>query len=124
MLHKPDEAEQFLREGLRANPGSCEILFELGRIYAENRHDPVRARNLWEAALRQWDRVEAKKPKPNEFALGAILTQLYHLEATERNYRQALAYLVRLKPYSPNPAAVQQLIDGVQAKLRGGSPDR
>ena len=30
-LDKPNEAEQFLREGLRANPGHPEMLFELGR---------------------------------------------------------------------------------------------
>src|SRR6266566_2113020 len=29
-LNKPAEAEQFLRDGLQANPGSYEILFELG----------------------------------------------------------------------------------------------
>ena len=32
-LGHPDEAESFLREGLRANPDSFAILFELGRIY-------------------------------------------------------------------------------------------
>lgn len=43
------EAEQFLREGLRANPGSAEIIFELGRCRADAK-DPERARNLWELA--------------------------------------------------------------------------
>src|SRR5881396_535053 len=59
-LNKVNEAEQFLREGLQANPGDCEILFELGRIYFENRHDPVRARNLWELAARNWREREAR----------------------------------------------------------------
>src|SRR6266705_3065570 len=35
-LGKVTDAEQFLREGLRANPNSYDILFELGRLYHEN----------------------------------------------------------------------------------------
>src|SRR5688572_31781294 len=35
-LGKFDEAERFLREGLRANPGNYEILYELGRIAYEH----------------------------------------------------------------------------------------
>src|SRR5262245_14288817 len=35
-LGKVTEAEQFLREGLRANPDSYEILYELGRLYYES----------------------------------------------------------------------------------------
>src|SRR5437588_6094472 len=53
-LGKPKEAEEFLREGLRANPNSYEILFALGRLYHENYHDAVRASNVWELALRRW----------------------------------------------------------------------
>ena len=34
-MHKDKQAEQVLREGLRNNPRSCEILFELGRLYDE-----------------------------------------------------------------------------------------
>src|SRR6185436_2706832 len=47
-LGKIDEAEQFLRTGLQANPGNYEILFELGRIYYANRKQTARARNVWE----------------------------------------------------------------------------
>src|ERR1700733_7396566 len=36
-MNKTDEAEQVLREGLRNNPDSCELLFELGRLYHESR---------------------------------------------------------------------------------------
>ena len=41
-LGKVDEAEQFLREGLRSNPDSFEIYYELGRIYDEERKQPGR----------------------------------------------------------------------------------
>ena len=50
-LDQPREAESFLREGLRANPGNYEILFGLGRIYYDNYHDNNRARNVWQLAL-------------------------------------------------------------------------
>jgi len=38
-LGKVDEAERFLREGMRANPRHPAILFELGQVYFHNRHD-------------------------------------------------------------------------------------
>ena len=50
-MHKVNEAEQFLREGLRANPGNASILYELGQLYFESRNDPDQARNLYLAAL-------------------------------------------------------------------------
>ena len=53
-LNQPREAEAFLREGLRNNPDSYEILFELGRLYDENYHDPDRARDVWQLALHGW----------------------------------------------------------------------
>src|ERR1039458_4441227 len=53
-LNRPREAEAFLREGLRNNPNSYEILFELGQLYDENDHDTDRARDVWQLALRRW----------------------------------------------------------------------
>ena len=41
-LNKPAEAEQFLRQGLRANPDSYEILLELGQRLFLQPHEPVR----------------------------------------------------------------------------------
>ena len=60
-LGKVKEAEDFLREGLRNNPDSYEILFELGRLYYENNHDPARARNVWELGLRKWSRAGGRR---------------------------------------------------------------
>ncbi len=46
-LNQVSEAEQVLREGLRHNPDNAQLLFELGRIYFENYHNPVqRAKHL------------------------------------------------------------------------------
>jgi ABC-type transport system involved in multi-copper enzyme maturation permease subunit len=38
-MHRVEEAEQFLRDGLRANPHSYEILYELGRLAFDSRGD-------------------------------------------------------------------------------------
>src|SRR5437588_5679833 len=51
-LNKPDDAEKFLREGLRNNPNSYELLFELGRLDYDTYHNAARARNVWQAAWR------------------------------------------------------------------------
>ena len=110
-LGKVDEAEQFLRDGLRANPNNPELLYELGRLCFENRKDFTRARNLWVAALRRWREVEAAKDKPNEFLLEEILGSLARLEAQQGRIPQAIDYLQQLKDASPNPGAIQKQID-------------
>src|SRR5207247_538400 len=82
-MKRYDEAVQFLRDGLRANPSSYEILLELGRVYAEGRKDSTTARNIWELALRRWNEQEPQKPKPNNFMLLQICTELARLELEE-----------------------------------------
>lgn len=115
-MNKPKEAEEFLREGLKANPGSYAILFELGRIYYESYKDSERARNVWELALRRWDEKESQKKDPDTFLLLQITWHLALLEEQAGATEKALGYLERAKTVSPNPEAVQQRID----ELRGG----
>jgi tetratricopeptide (TPR) repeat protein len=110
-LGKVDEAEQFLREGLRENPRNCELLYELGQIYAENKNDPDRARNLWEAALRQWCAVEAPKTEPDKFIYAKLVSRLAVLEEKTGRYERALAYMRLWKACAPNPAAIQKQMD-------------
>src|SRR5687767_7395127 len=57
-LGKIDEAERFLREGLRSNPRDFQILYELGRIANEHRKDVVRARNLWVLSLENFRKAD------------------------------------------------------------------
>ncbi|MEY2409142.1 MAG: hypothetical protein QOF48_1812 [Verrucomicrobiota bacterium] len=116
-LNKPDEAERFLREGLQANPGNPELLFELGRVHLESRQDPGRARNIWEMALRQWNEREAVLPNPNIFLRAQILGQLAVLEEKQTNFQRAIEYLTLLKAVSPNKDAIQKWIDDVASKL-------
>lgn len=110
-LHKVDEAEQFLRMGLRNNPGDYELLFELGRIYNEDRNDPTRARNVWELGLQNWRRRETGKLEPNIFLGAQLLGQLTMLEEKQGHYARALEHLTALKAISPHKEAIQRWID-------------
>jgi tetratricopeptide (TPR) repeat protein len=117
-MGRVNEAEQFLREGLRANPDSYEILFELGRLYAENRHEAERARNIWELALRRWQQREGRKPNPDTFGLEQIVGHLAQVEEQMEHWAQAIAYLEKLKSISPLPGDIQKQIDALKAKAK------
>ena len=120
-LGRVDDAEQFLREGLRANPGDPEILFELGRIYYESRQEPVRARNVWEIALKRWGEREAGKPEPNTLVYGGILNNLANVEREQNDYPKAIHYYKLLKQVSPNQEKIQ---DWIQYLETNGPPLR
>jgi len=116
-LGKPDEAEAFLREGLRANPDSYEILFELGQLCYENHHDTSRARNLWELALRHWQEQDAAKKNPDIFFYQEIVINLANLEEQAGNLAAALRYRELEVKISPTPEVVQKEIDGLRRQL-------
>ena len=113
-LGKVDEAEQFLRDGLRANPGSHEILFELGRIYYESRKDVARARNMLELSFKNWRETELKKAEPDLLLGAQVLNLLALLEREEKNYPRALQHYLALREFTPNKAAIQEWIDYLQ----------
>jgi tetratricopeptide (TPR) repeat protein len=117
-LGKVKEAEDFLREGLEANPSSYELLLELGRLYYESRHDAVRARNLWTAALRHWMEQEANKPEPDLAALGQITVRLARLEESEGHYAKAIELLEITLAHkaSPHPEALREQIQALRLK--------
>ena len=119
-LGRVKEAEHFLREGLLSNPDSYDILFELGRLYDENNHDAVRARKIWELALRRWSEQEAAGKKPELLKLGQIADFLAHLEEKEGNLTRAIELLELAKKASPNPQALQKQIEELRQKL--GAP--
>lgn len=116
-LGKVDEAEQFLREGLRANPSSYEILFELGRLYKENRHNPTLARNLWELAMRRWYEQDDAGNEPDIDTFEKIVANLAQLEEDQGNLREALSYKEIEVAVSPVPETIQQQIDELKQKL-------
>lgn len=114
-LQQVDEAEQFLRQGLRQNPGDCEILFELGRIASEDRKDVSRARNIWELALKNWNQLEPARQEEKVMLRGQILGRLAKLEEGAGNRTRAIEHLTVLKGASPNPQAIQNWIDELKA---------
>jgi tetratricopeptide (TPR) repeat protein len=118
-LHKNDEAEQFLREGLRQNPQSYEIMFELGRGYFDKR-DYDRARNVLEMALQRWREQENPKPveQQNRFAAEQIVNYLARVEHRAGNLERAISWLELLKKVSPNPDQIDRRI----AEVRAGKP--
>lgn len=116
-LGKVKEAEQFLRDGLRANPESEEILFELGRLLYESHHDTARARNVWELAIRKWQANQTGKPEPDKILLERILANLAHLEENDGRLAKALEYLRQLKVLSPHPEAIEKQIQDLQRQL-------
>jgi tetratricopeptide (TPR) repeat protein len=116
-LGKPAEAERFLREGLRANPDSYEILFSLGRIYYDNNQDAGRARNVWELAVRRWNEQQQANKKPDKLVLEEIVMNLARLEENEKHYAQAIAYLEAARQLSPAPQAIQKQIDDLRQRL-------
>ena len=115
-LNKLDEAEQFLREGLRYNPNSYEILFALGSMYKDNFHDNNRARNVWELALKRWEQVEGPKKNPDKLGCDEITVNLGRLEEEEGNIQKAIEYLERARELSPAPEVLQKQIDELRKK--------
>lgn len=115
-LGKEKEAEEFLREGLRNNPDSYEILFELGRFYRDCQHDVKRVRNLWEQALRKWEEQESGKAKPDHVRLAQIAVNLGRLEEEAGRFARAIELLEAAKKHSPHPDALQQQIDEIRQK--------
>lgn len=113
---KPAEAEAFLRDGLRHNPHSVELNFELGRC-AYDRKDYIIARNLFELSLREWDEQEAQKPaeQQNRFLAEQVANYLACLEARAGNREKAVAWLQRVRSYSPFPTQVDHRIEEAKA---------
>jgi tetratricopeptide (TPR) repeat protein len=116
-IGRTDEAIRFLRQGLRENPNSYEILFELGRLYEKHRNEHVQARNVWELGLRKWREQEQAKSQPDWHFFEKFTAHLARLEEKEGNLRAALSYLEMLRPHTPEPRVIQQQIDELKLKL-------
>ncbi len=120
-LNKVAEAEEFLRDGLRNNPDSYEILFELGRLERENHHDNDRARNLWEIALRRWHQQQDKEENPDNFIFEQITVNLARLEEETGHFDRAITYLGDAAKVSPAPDALREQIKELKQKQASGN---
>jgi hypothetical protein len=115
-LGKVKEAEQFLREGMRANPGNPDLLFELGRIYRENHADPARARNLWELALAKWREKDTGQLRTDLLLYRQLLGNLAKLEEERKNYPRAIEHLQALEKVVSDAAPIRKWIDEMRQK--------
>jgi tetratricopeptide (TPR) repeat protein len=115
-MGKAAEAEEFLREGLRANPGNPALLFELGRIYQQDRKDMPHARNLWELGVTNLDAQKAPRTEQDDFMLFQLTLQLARLEEAQGDYTAALRWLERVKTVSPNPEEIGKQIQELDQK--------
>jgi tetratricopeptide (TPR) repeat protein len=116
-LDQPREAEAFLREGLRNNPGNYEILFGLGRVYYDYYHDAGRARNVWQLALSCFLKQDSALQKENKIGFDELTVNLANLERNAGNYEDAIRWFQAAQKVSPNPDALQQQIDELKAKM-------
>ena len=116
-LKQPQEAEAFLHEGLRNNPGNYEILFGLGRLYYQNYHDIDRARNVWQLALNCWMKQDATLQKENKLGFEEITVNLANLEREAGNCQDAINWFQAAQKVSPAPDVLQQQIDEIKVKM-------
>ena len=121
-LNRPDQAEAFLREGLRNNPDSAEILFELGRVYHDGLHDRDRARNVWQLGVKKFFLRTADQQKEDKLLFEELVANLGYLEEEAGNYADAVNWLRAAQKVSPAPEALQKQIDRVQQKISAKSP--
>jgi tetratricopeptide (TPR) repeat protein len=98
-LNRYDEAEAFLRDGLRANPDSHEILLEL--------------------ALKKWREQDKAGLKPDPNVQDEILGELVRYDEQSGDLHQLLADLEDLARVAPNKGSVEQYIEQVKARLNG-----
>ena len=131
-LGKSADAEDFIRDGLRNNPHSPDLLFVLGQIYLEDHKDYPRAKNIFLAAKKEWHKRDDSKPVVSKngeetkdlLLLGNIFRGLVKEEESVGNLEQALRYLQELKPDAAEPDAVQKRIDELQARINAGKTNQ
>lgn len=116
-LNKPEEAAEFLRQGLRANPDSPEILLELGRVYEYNKKDTFVARNLWDEGLRKWDGQSAKGSNPDPHVREQLWGEIVRQDQQTGNLRQELRDLEAWAQIEPGRTGIQDRIKEIKAKL-------
>jgi len=115
-----DQAQKVLREGLQNNPGNYELLFEMGRLYKEDRQDLGHARNLWLYAGKCWRNQSPEAQEGTRRDYSRILSYLGELEIEAGNTNEAIDFFEQALPYSPRPDGIQSRIDALHGKV--GAP--
>jgi tetratricopeptide (TPR) repeat protein len=116
-LRQYQQAEKVLREGLRNNPQSYDILYALGRLYDEDLHDSDHARNVWQLAARYWQKLPPEDQKNNRLIFEQITTHLGLLEENAGHWPQAIKWFQAAQKVSLTPGSLQKRIDEVKGKM-------
>lgn len=122
-MKRPKEAEEFLREGQRANPDSYEILFELGRLYRDNYQDNIRAQRLFQLAERKLEIQEKRTGQPDLQLKRQILISLSRVAEAEGNVTDAINFLQQLdRAFPPEDEAEHHKLHQQIEELRQQLP--
>lgn len=121
-MKKPEQARRVLLQGWQNNPDSYDILYALGRLYDEQYHDAIRARNVWELAAHHWLVQSQAAKDENDLIYEQITTHLASLEEKEGNYAKAIQWFEAAKSVSKTPEDIQKNIDDVTKKLNASVP--
>jgi tetratricopeptide (TPR) repeat protein len=116
-LKRYEEARQFIREGLRENPRSYRLLFELGRTYFDEDKNSDGVRNIWTRSLGLWEEQEGTKQEPALEDHQLIVGHLARLEERTGNSDAAIRYLERMKTFAQDKSSIEAQI----AALRSGN---
>lgn len=119
-LKRVEDAREVLREGIRNNPKSFELLFAMGQLYKEEDKNVVNARNIWLAAKRFWEAQPTEAKTNSTIFFGRITGSLARLEEESGNWQRAIDYFEMAKSVSPKPEAIQMQINDILPK-HGGS---
>ena len=117
-MGKVDEAEHFLRDGLRANPAIRRSSSNSAGFLTRIDKDPVRAGNLYALALREWRTKVAEPEAEDMLMLRQILAHLAWLEERQGNLPAAIQHWQSLLPSLEDPAVVQERIAELEARLQ------
>jgi tetratricopeptide (TPR) repeat protein len=121
-LKRPEEAEQFLRQGLRANPDSYEIYLELGRVYFYNKREPSVGRNIFMLARDKWLKQQAAGDKPEAADYEEILGEIVRVDRQEGDLKAEVADLEELIKVSHSPQTLEAEIRELKARLARRNP--
>jgi hypothetical protein len=116
-LNKPNDAEQFLRQGIRANPDSYEIYLELGRVYFYSKKDARVGRNVFALARDKWLKQQAAGEKPEPADYEEILGEIVRADRQLGDDKAELADLEQLVEISHSKAALEAEIRELKEKL-------
>ena len=119
-LKRVEDARDILREGIRNNPKSYKLLFEMGTIYKQEDKNVAKARNIWLAALRFWRAQSVEDQSATTDSLDTIAANLARLEVDDGNWKQAIQYFELAKSVSPATDALQKQIDELKEKISAG----